>query len=123
MRSCLTTVGFASAPLVKFTTAVICCTASTFKSIGEENQDPTLPYDFRIRQQTTIIHVDPVVIWEISDQAAAVYQTYCVHSLVWARSPIVGYSPEPYMSRSKTERQWRRMIPADRQKACNAVAA
>jgi hypothetical protein len=49
------------------------------------------PYGFGVRQQTTIIYVDPVVIWEISDQAiAAVYQTYCVHSLVWARSPIVG---------------------------------
>jgi hypothetical protein len=32
-------------------------------------------------------------------------------------------SPDPYMSQSKTERQWRRMIPADQQKAFNAVAA
>jgi hypothetical protein len=32
------------------------------------------------------------------------------------------YSPDPYMSRNKTERQWRRMIPADRQKAYNAVS-
>jgi hypothetical protein len=33
------------------------------------------------------------------------------------------YSAAPYMSRSKTERYWRRMIPADRQKAFNAVDA
>ncbi|MGZ5874327.1 MAG: hypothetical protein ACXWKP_19690 [Bradyrhizobium sp.] len=33
------------------------------------------------------------------------------------------YLPDAYMSRSKTERQWRRMIPADCQKALNAVAA
>ena len=47
------------------------------------------PYRFRVRQLTTIIYVDPV--GEISDQTvAAVFQTYCVHLLVWARSPIVG---------------------------------
>jgi hypothetical protein len=33
------------------------------------------------------------------------------------------YLPDAYMSQSKTERQWRRMIPADQQKAFNAVAA
>jgi hypothetical protein len=33
------------------------------------------------------------------------------------------YSPDPYMSRNKTERQWRRMMPTDRQKAYNAVTA
>ena len=33
------------------------------------------------------------------------------------------YSPDPYMSRSKTERRWRRMTPEERQKAYHAVAA
>jgi hypothetical protein len=33
------------------------------------------------------------------------------------------YSLDRYMSRSKTERRWRRTSPADRQKAFNAVAA
>jgi hypothetical protein len=33
------------------------------------------------------------------------------------------YSPDAYMSRNKTEREWRRMMPTDRQKAYNAVAA
>jgi hypothetical protein len=35
----------------------------------------------------------------------------------------LAYSTEPYMSRSKTERQWYRMIPEDRRKAFIAVAA
>jgi hypothetical protein len=33
------------------------------------------------------------------------------------------YAPDAYMSRSKTERRWRRTSPADRQKAFSAVAA
>jgi hypothetical protein len=33
------------------------------------------------------------------------------------------YSPDAYMSQSKTERHWRRMIPAEQQKACKAIAA
>jgi hypothetical protein len=35
----------------------------------------------------------------------------------------LAYSPEPYMSRNKTERHWRRMTPTDRERSYNAVAA
>jgi hypothetical protein len=35
----------------------------------------------------------------------------------------LAFAPDAFMSRRKTERLWQRMIPADRQKACNAVVA
>jgi hypothetical protein len=75
--------------------------ASKERNIDIQETPPTPSLDFR-----------PAIRGEASKKPTPMFEEF------WR-----AYAPDPYMSRKKTERQWPRMSPTDRQKAFNSVPA
>jgi hypothetical protein len=82
--------------------------ASKERSIDSQETPPTPS----LKSDQAIDVVNENAIQQISKQTTPAFEEF------WK-----AYSPDPYMSRSKTERRWRRLTPEQRQRANCAVAA